>query len=253
MNTPFAQTLRIKPYHCSPDGLALPHVLTLLCQDVASDHADTLGFGFAALKQRKLLWALVTLKLEISVQPRYGMELTLETWPSAVRGLRAGREFRMRDAEGNDLFLASSDWMVLDEESRRPQDVSILDLARHARPERLLGEKLSRRKPDAPGREISGITVSLSALDVNGHVNNTEYTRLAYDALRRLGPRGALRGLGMHFHSEAFLNDEIRLCLTEQEQSCCVTGYRGADAVFSALFDFACQTRSNDIREPQQL
>ncbi|MCL1985905.1 MAG: thioesterase, partial [Betaproteobacteria bacterium] len=103
--------LHVKAYHCSSNGLLLPHVLAHLCQDIASDHADSLGLGFEQLKERNQIWALAVLQLVIQQQPRYGMKLELETWPSCVSRLRASREFRMADSAGNVFLLGSSDWM----------------------------------------------------------------------------------------------------------------------------------------------
>ena len=229
-------SLHVKAYHCSPNGLLLPHVLAQLCQNAASDHADSLGFGFEQLKQRNQIWALVQFRLEILRQPRYGMNLELETWPSNVSRLRASREFRMADAAGNTCLLGSSDWMVLDAHSRRPQDISGLDMDPHLRPQRLLGDKLPRHKPEGGGRELARIRIPVSALDANGHVNNTAYLRFSYDVLYAHGYRGEMRGLGMSFHSEAFLDDELSLQYTWENGQHCVVGYREASPVFSALF-----------------
>ena len=229
-------SLYIKAHHCAPNGLLLPHVLAQLCQDIASDHADSLGFGCEHLKERNQIWALALFRLELTLQPRYGMKLELETWPSGVSRLRASREFRMADSTGNTFVLGSSDWMVLDAQSRKPQDLSALHMSPHLRPQRLLGDKLPRHKPEGGGRELARIRIPISALDANGHVNNTEYVRCSYDALYAHGLRGAMRSLSMAFHSEAFLDNELSLKYTWEDGQHCVAGYRDSGAVFSALF-----------------
>jgi acyl-CoA thioesterase FadM len=228
--------VHVKAYHCSANGQLLPHVLAQLCQDIASDHADSLGIGFDRLKERNQLWALVIFRLELTRQPRYGMRLELETWPSVVSRLRAGREFRMTDAEGNVFLLGSSDWMVLDEHSRKPQSLDGLDIASHLRPQRLFGDKPLRHRADGGGRELARLRIPLSALDANGHVNNTEYARFSHDALYAGGYRGQMRGLAMTFHSEAFLDDELSLKYSFEDGQHCVVGYRETSSVFSALF-----------------
>ena len=228
--------LHVKAYHCSPDGLLLPHILAHLCQDIASDHADALGLGFERLKEHNRIWALALLRLEITCPPRYGMRLELETWPSSAGRLRAGREFRMADSAGNVCLLGSSDWMVLDAQSRRPQNIGVLNMIPHLRRQRLLGDRLPRHKAEGGGRELGRIRIPISALDANGHVNNTEYVRFSYDALYAHGYRGEMRALGMTFHSEAFLDDELSLKYTWEDGQHCVAGYCGASPVFSALF-----------------
>jgi acyl-ACP thioesterase len=228
--------LHIKAHHCSPNGLLLPHVLAQLCQDIASDHADSLGFGCERLKECDQIWALVLFQLEITRQPRYGMKLELETWPSNVSRLRASREFRMADSAGNTFVLGSSDWMVLDAQSRKPQNLAALRMIPHLRPQRLLGDKLPRHKAEGCGHELARFRIPVSALDANGHVNNTEYVRCGYDALYAHGCTEEMRGLSMSFHSEAFLGDELILRYSLENGQHCVAGYREASPVFSALF-----------------
>jgi acyl-ACP thioesterase len=102
-----------------------------------------------------------------------------------------------------------------------------------------LGDKLPRHKAEGGGQELARIRIPLSALDANGHVNNTEYVRLSYDALYAHGHRGEMRDLSMTFHSEAFLDDELLLKYTWEDGQHCVAGYREANPVFSALFTLA--------------
>ncbi len=239
MSTSLILPLRVKAYHCSPAGLLSPHMLAHLCQDIASDHADALGFGFDDMKQKGLLWALVTLRIEIARQLRRGMELSVETWPSVVQRLRAGREFRISDAAGDVLVAAGSDWMVLEAQSRRPHDLTGLMPVECLRPERLLGDKLPRLKPEEGGNETGVVSIPYSALDVNGHVNNTEYLRFASDALIRAGHQREVRAFTISFHHEAFLNDKLRLVRAEAADACSVSAFRGDTPVFSVLFEYA--------------
>ena len=226
----------VTAWHCSANNRVLPHTLAHLCQQAASDHADQLGFGFENLNRRGLLWALVVLRLEILRQPRLGMELELSTWPSHVQRLRASREFRLTDRQGEVFMLGSSDWMVLDVQSRKAVDVAGLGFAPPVRGERMLGDKLARHKAEASGQELESWPVSLSALDINGHVNNTEYVRSSHDALYRAGMRGEVGSLWMSFHSEAFLNDELRLLYIQMDAQHCIAGFREQTPVFSAVF-----------------
>jgi hypothetical protein len=117
-------------------------------------------------------------------------------------------------------------------------------MSRHLRPQRLLGDKLPRHKAEGGGRELARIRIPISALDANGHVNNTEYLRFSYDALYAHGHRGEMRSLSMTFHSEAFLDDALILKYTQEAGQHCVAGYREASPVFSALFALEQQSSS---------
>ena len=71
--------------------------LAALCnflQESAVAHAQALGMGRDALLAINLTWVLSRFHVRVAAYPRWGQDLTVETWPSAVSGQFALREFR---------------------------------------------------------------------------------------------------------------------------------------------------------------
>ena len=105
-----------------------------------------------------------------------------------------------------------------------------------------LADKLSRLEPRGDYRRIDRLRVPYSAIDLNGHVNNTEYVRWGIDTLRRAFEfEGAVRALQTTYLSEVFEGDEVDLSvLSDGEERFHVLGQKpGADrAVY--LLEVVC-------------
>ncbi|WP_027182809.1 acyl-[acyl-carrier-protein] thioesterase [Desulfovibrio inopinatus] len=234
----------VQPYECGP-GATLPgHALTGIIQTAASSHADRLGSGMNDLAQRGYFWALSVLHIEIDRMPEQNMEVDVSTWPSAFNRLRVGREFIGQLPDNEVLFRASSEWIVVDATKRRAVDPRFLAELYEPRKQFALSFPIKRLKParipDNAGSQAS-FRVCRSSLDINAHVNNTEYIRVSLDALYDAGIHGNLASLWVTFHNESFFNDVIDLFITRQEtngEHVQVTGLCREKPIFCAQCSF---------------
>jgi acyl-ACP thioesterase len=205
-------TFTVKTYECGADGNVKITALMQHLQEAAAAHAEQLGFGNNWLNSLNSYWVLSNLRLEIAGLVRWNDQVTIRTWPSGCDRLTATREFVGRDGSGRELFRAGSEWMVLDKRSGRPKNLLRLDMKLpQAGPKDTVG-KLERLKPQENYSEVEKIRVPYSSIDVNGHVNNTEYVRWGIDALRRAFDfKGSIRSLQISYLSEVFEGDELDL------------------------------------------
>jgi len=200
----------VEAFDCRPDGFLKPNVLLQYLQEAAARHAEQLGFGFADLDRRDCFWVLVNLRLELTRTPQWRESVTIRTWPSGCTRLAASREFLGEAADGRELFRATSEWMILDKHSSRPKNLSRLDLDLPRSGLKVLPAELGRLRPAGAYTKAGSISVPFSALDFNGHVNNTEYVRWALDGLhRQLGRSLIPRAVQMTYLAEVFEGDEI--------------------------------------------
>ncbi|MCU0914365.1 MAG: thioesterase [Planctomycetes bacterium] len=205
----------VDAFDCRPDGLLKPNVLMQYLQEAAARHAQQLGLGLADLQRQDSFWVLVNFRLEMAQAPRWGDDLTIRTWPSGFTRLLAAREFLGQRADGTELFRAASEWMILDRHHGRPRNLSRLNLNLPAGGPKALATELIRLRPGEAYTQVCTVSVPFSALDFNGHVNNTEYVRWALDALhRRLGHSPALRMLQATYTAEVFEGDAIEVLVS---------------------------------------
>ena len=215
------ETFRVKTYECRPDGNIKMACLMQYLQEVAASHAEQLGFGINKLSEINSYWVLSNLRIEINKIPKWNDEITLKTWPSGHSRSIATREFVGRSHNESELFQASSQWMILNKKSNRLKNLFRLHLDLPKTGIKVLPEELKRLEPRDDYSEVYRITVPYSSIDLNGHVNNTEYVRWGIDALRKaFGFDGKVHSMHITYLSEIFEGDELELLLSQGDNNC---------------------------------
>ena len=184
--------------------IAMP-ALSRYLQEIAGQHAAALGVGLDALMARGLTWVLARQRIENPQPIVLGDTLEIETWPAGVDRLAALRHFVVRRADGTEVARASTQWFVLDLETRRP-----------VRPAEVLNERFPRetsppvvtfaaKLPELGEWELQRrFHVRYADIDVNMHVTNTSYVTWAQEAAPREVFRGRrLASVEAHFLAEA--------------------------------------------------
>ena len=203
-------------------------------QEIAADHAESLGFGYTGMTELGVFWVLARMRLKILRQPRVEETLKLETWPGSFRRLFAARHFRFTGENGDRVAVASSQWMILSLETQRPQRVEIVgdrcpdtsDLPVHF-------EFDSRLAAVPKEGEAQLFPVRFSMEDVNGHLNNAEYMRLAQDAAEQmLGHPMDFDELEVVYHSAVRAPETLKLYTApDSAGGFLVSGYKADGAL----------------------
>ncbi|MBK7174982.1 MAG: hypothetical protein IPH84_17545 [Bacteroidales bacterium] len=158
-------------------------LLNLLIQG-AIQSAELLGLGFSNLRKEQLFWVLSRMHVEILRPMKWQETGKVETWPKDVDGLQYVRDFRIFDHNNEMVALATSVWLAIDFQSKRPRkyeglDADLLDSLRlnHAieeRPEKLAGINEGSEQLIHP---------SYFDFDLNRHVTSTRYVDWMMDQL----------------------------------------------------------------------
>lgn len=205
----------VKTYECQADGNIKIHLLMQYLQEIAAIHAEQLCLGFGKMNEINSYWVLSNLRIEIDRFPKWNDTITVKTWPSGYTRLMARREFVGKDQYGRDLLRAGSEWMVLDRQKNRPKNLFRLELGLPKSGPKAISGELSRLEPQCSYSDIEQMRVPYSSIDLNGHVNNTEYVRWGIDALRRIFKfKGNIRFLQATYLSEVFEGDELDLLVS---------------------------------------
>lgn len=209
------ERIRIRTYECGVGGCIRIVSLVQYLQEVAVLHAEQLGLGLEKMSELNAYWVLSNLRVEIARLPRWNEEITIRTWPSGYTRLIASREFVATGRDGRELFLAGSEWMVLDKQRSRPKNLFHLDLGLPKSGAKALQDELNRLEPHDGGDPVHRLRVRHSSIDLNGHVNNTEYIRWGIDALRgEFRSGGDICSLQATYLSEVFEDDELDLLVS---------------------------------------
>jgi medium-chain acyl-[acyl-carrier-protein] hydrolase len=180
------EEFKVHSYEIGPSGYVTPQSLCRFLQEVASNHADNLGVSGEAQQETGLFWVLSQLSLEMNVYPKWHESMFVETWPVRNErvGIRGQRDFKIFDPNENLIGRASTIWLLLNVETRRPTRIP-----------RELNEHASEGLIDPPLREVVASDVNSDAIeklefkirgsdiDWNMHVNNVCYLDWALETV----------------------------------------------------------------------
>jgi acyl-ACP thioesterase len=206
MDSIWKESFPVRSFEVGNSGVLKPQAIFQFFQKAAGNHATNLGVGFDALRKLGLFWVLSRVKVGIEKLPAWRDEVTLVTWPKGVDRLFALRDFRMLDRDGATMVRGTSCWLLVDMERMRPRRIDSIPRSfpvlteEHALRESL--DKITAPENLAVKCEKQ---VMVSDLDVNHHVNNTEYVRWIADCLEP--GDGTLRSLQVNYLEEAKLGD----------------------------------------------
>jgi len=166
-------------------GVLSGAVLMNILQDIAAEHAMKLGFGVNDLADKGLAWFLGRLTVRVDRFPRWDECIIVKTWPCGGKGLMCFRDFEITDSAGDIIAAASSGWLVVDLNRRRP-----------LRPNRTLGDipvnpkralQTDFEEIDEPGQcQFSKIfEPRFGEIDLNNHINNSIYFTWASESMPR--------------------------------------------------------------------
>lgn len=223
--TIFEQSYRIPVYDTGFDGRVYIHSLLNYIQDISAVHAEILKFGRDDLLAGNRFWILSRLLAEFYRLPSWGETITLKTWPRGTEGLYALRDIEITDGEGKIIAAASTSWVIVDIETRRPcrpdaePGISNREFPKKSALTRNAG-KIAPTTMNAI--DSSCFIVKPSDLDVNLHVNNVKYIQWVMDYLPiAFLSYNRVSSLEVNYLAEGVTGDQVTILkeITEEENN----------------------------------
>ncbi len=181
----YFKRLRVGWHTCDHRGRIRLKSLCDILMEVAWEHAGLLGFGYGQLEKQKLAWILSRLSIQLDTYPLWQEKLTIHTWTSGLNGLFAIRHFELLNSGGQKIGRASTNWLVINIENKRPANPSFFNSFSHLfipGPDGSPGgvEKLNFNQP---ANELRKYIVRYSDLDFNGHLTTSRYSGILMDSI----------------------------------------------------------------------
>lgn len=211
----FEKNYRVHVYETGPNGKLSLHSLFNYLQDIASDHAETLGFGRDDLLRENRFWVLSRMYVELIRMPLWEDDLLIRTWPCGTESVFALRNYEIEGDKGT-MVKASSSWLILDRQTRKIQRPDLIfrkfefpvpsDPVRNA-------TKLS--DPGEQGQTDHCFRIKASDLDINLHTNNAVYLKWICDSYD-LGfiMKNDPQSVEINYLAESKFGDEITIRTT---------------------------------------
>lgn len=156
--------------------------LTNYLIQIAWQHAEQLKWGSDDLIKHNLVWVLSGLEIELDNYPVWRDTITIETWPKGLNRLFYLRDFNIIDASGKRIGKATSNWILIDVDTRRPKilktDSKVFEqnLNKHA-----IENLVQTVRFNGDIEHQTNYTTRFSDIDLNNHVTTTRYIDLMFD------------------------------------------------------------------------
>ena len=203
---------KVRSYECGADGFASTPTICNYLQEAASLNAEELGFSKSDFdaKGENISWVLTRLAVEMKRYPTWEEEIKVITFPRGGRKIVAWRDFEIKDANGETIGLATSEWMLIDLSTRKIMSIpdSVLNACEFGMESVLGAEPFTARlkfPSDATADRNGPYKAQHSHIDLNGHVNNVHYVEWLLEPLKAARPSR----LELVFRSETLAGDEI--------------------------------------------
>ena len=181
----FEETVKIRYSEMDCDMVLKPSAMLQFFQDLASDNAENLGFGYSYIIQHNLAWFLLKYHLEFDDYPEGIYDLTIKTEPRGYNKIFAFRDFYILH-EDKQVGRATSTWALVDLSSKSMANVSeiLADNKYMIQHEKREGDLLYGKIKLPEKFDIEkNFEVRFDDLDVNRHVNNANYIVWAIEPL----------------------------------------------------------------------
>lgn len=183
----YREKVKIYNHYTNYKGRLFVKTLCDLFNDVAEVQTEEYGVDVGTLNAQGFTWMLHRLHIRLAKMPLQREEVYIETWPSGANRLFALRDYRMIRENGEELLRATSEWMYIDMNRRRPLRLpeKIMEMGTgHDIPplklDSILNEK-EFRLGEERGKRL--FTATFDHIDFNGHVTQAAYMRWITNAL----------------------------------------------------------------------
>lgn len=172
----------VQAYQCDRYGYLRPIMLMNFLQGAAEIHAEELGAGRTYCTERGFAWVVTHNMVDIIEAPRSKQEIILTTWPSYNDGLRAYRDFEIRSADGRLLVRATSQWVLINLQTRRLLRLNE-SLENWGSLDERAWDKEFAKAPKFDAEKTHVIKCRYDDIDVNQHINNAVYAVWATESV----------------------------------------------------------------------
>lgn len=204
----FRKNIVLTPDLCGQDASLAPLAAFTIFQGAASEHAEAIGVGGAAMAKRGEFWLTVHTRVDFYERAYLMQTLTAETWPERCtpESVRCFRGYRLTRGDAC-IARGRTQWAILGPESR------ILRFSESGFPDGFpfpdeagIDEAPARLRDDfSPDELVYTHTARATDIDMGRHVNNVAYIRILLDCFTAKElVSGRIRSIEAHYASACF-------------------------------------------------
>ena len=239
MEPQYVQSFLVDDMAVDRFGYLKPSAILFYAQEVAGAHCKALALDYDTLAKRRMFWAVIRHRVQVTRMPKLGETIRVETWPMPTTKVAYPRSVVAYDEAGNECFRAISLWVLMNLDTRSmilPGKSGIS----------VVGSLRGLELPSPGSLALMDHTqtrqrqVCFTDLDRNGHMNNTRYLNWVSDLLPSAFHQGhEVKEFTICYHAEAREGQVLELCWDFPQEDCLQVDAYPADSgkegrIFSA-------------------
>ena len=221
------------------DAKMSPADIMGLFQKAVTEHTFKLQLDFESIRKKYgAKWFIVSARLEIIKAPVIDDVVTVSTWPLKASALKFPRAFVMKDKDGGILANAMTDWCIANCETDEIMKASLLQFPFSD----FISENPTEQRCKIPvcdsGELCYERKILLSDLDLNRHVNNVSYLRIAFDCFTMSEMENMqIKSVDMQYKKQTYEGDTISLYKLKTDTGYIIDAKKDGEIVFRAKID----------------
>lgn len=214
------ETLKIRYSEQDCTMTLKPAALFQFLQDVASDNAEKLGFGYSFIVKKELAWFLLKYRMEFVDYPENIYNITVETNPRGYNKLFAFRDFLIK-YENKIIGRVASTWGLINLKTKAMTPInSVIEnnpyMNQFVKNDNDLTYKKVKQLEKVDFEQV--FDVKFDELDVNQHANNANYISWALEPLDiEFRKNYKIKAIDMMFKKESKYGEKILSQVEKQE------------------------------------
>lgn len=239
----YSKTFKMSVEKAGFDRKVTAKYLMELFQEVATENADELGFGYKKLLEIGQAWVINKIKFVFYKKVKVGDEITFTTWPLEPKHYTCDRDFEGYNQKGEKVFAGTSVWNLIDLEKRclcQTKDVKKIKID-YPKKRALSSLEFNKFTFDVDSyKRMYAKRVRISDLDVNNHVNNTNYINYSVDCLDKTTYKKGINSFEIRFHRELLWGDQLEIFYKKDGKNNYIVGNKvSGEPVFSTLIEIS--------------
>lgn len=212
-------------------------------EEIASNHSATVGYGVNDIQTKNKVWLLMDWKLQVFERPQYGEALKIKTWarPIEKHFFYTYRDFEVFKGEKR-VAIATSKWVFFDLQTNKIAKITdeILNLY-HPEKEQVFEEKeIAKIAEPTEKSESIPYEVKRADIDINNHMHNLNYLKVAYEALpEEIYFREEKNNVRIMYKHQILLGDKINCYYTGKENKDIITIKSNDNRVLHAIVELS--------------
>lgn len=217
----YTHTYHLTAGECNAEGLMPITLIASRAIEVATEHANALGIGYATLITKGMGWVLSRVSIEMTRFPGINEEYTFATWIESYNRYFSERNFRISGRNGETLGYIRSVWAAMSYETRTLADLNTI--GEEAFPTADVPcpiDKTLRPGIIPEDCRVEEYTFRYCDLDFNRHVNTVRYIELVLDywPLEHFEKVQPFR-FDILFHQECHYGETVKVRIAPEDES----------------------------------